>query len=664
MKITPETLPQVPKIRNLAVSPDGRTLALVVEVLDGPRFQNVMWHVATDGSAPPRPVDLGGLQASQPAYLEDGSLLFCSTPPEPSPGPEASSVYLLSPGAGAPRCVLTVPGGISAMKVAPSGWVLLRAWMFPGIRDLAEDAAIGAARAAAGADAVLFGELETRDEGRLFGPRLPRLLRFHVDAPDTQTDLTPNAGSGLVESDQAISPDGSKVVTSWKKVAAHGFRDYSLELIDASGQRAIAVDGQFTAPVISPDGRFVVSEKLNVGTPLRAERISLWLVDLEKEEGSDLTGDFPLWTDVPFWAPDSRSVYFVADERGHAPIFRVNVETREIEKVAEGSFAAEYGGAGPCASAVDGTVFGVRSSYSEVPRLVRVDRTAPQGERIKKLPFFGDEVEVNGIASEMTCRTKDDFEIHSHLVMPLGASAGAPVPLVLWAHGGPRGWNAQNFWLRCPYFLAERGYAVLMVNPGRSTGYGQALMQRGWSDHAAHIPDDLLAALDEAVKRPDIDGDKLAAMGHSFGGYMANWLAGRSQQFKAIVISEGVWTWELDQGLSAKPTMWEEELGDPYKNPVAWARNSPKQNLEYISTPMLLLHGGRSHLMPQVLQEWTDLIRHDVPAKFLFMPEEGHFLNRKPSDVVIYHQTVLAFLDHYVLGKPWVQPELLGRQVT
>jgi len=660
VKITPETLPQIPKIRNLAVSPDGKTLTLVVEVLDGARFRSVLWHIAADGSRPPEAVDLSGLQVSQPAYLEDGSLLFCAAPPEPSPEPEARSVYLLPPGAGTPRCLLTVPGGVSAMEVAPSGWVLLGAWMFPRAHDLAEDAAIGARRAEAGADAVLFEELETRDEGRLFGPRLPRLLRFHVDDPDAQADLTPNAGSGLVESDQTISPDGSRVVCSWKKVAAHGFRDYSLELIDASGQRAIAVDGQFTLPVISPDGRFVVAEKLNVGTPLRAERISLWLVDLDKEEGFDLTGDFPLWTDVPFWGHDSRFVYFVADERGHAPIFRVNIETREIEKVAEGSYAALYSGAAPCASPVEESLFGICSSYTDVPRLVRIDCSMPHGTQVKKLPFFGDEVELNGTASEMTCRTKDDFEIHSHLVMPLGASADAPVPLVLWAHGGPRGWNAQNFWLRCPYFLAERGYAVLMVNPGRSTGYGQALLQRGWSDHAAHIPDDLLAALDEAVKRPDIDGDKLAAMGHSFGGYMANWLAGRSQQFKAIVISEGVWSWELDQGLSAKPTMWEEELGDPYKNPVAWARNSPKQNLADISTPMLLLHGGKSALMSQALQEWTDLIRHDVAAKFLFMPEEGHFLNRKPSDVVIYHQTVLAFLDHYVLGAPWVQPTLLG----
>ncbi|HVC15086.1 MAG TPA: alpha/beta fold hydrolase [Acidimicrobiales bacterium] len=659
MKVTPRLLPEVPKIRSLVPSPDGGSLSLAVEVLDNAVFRRALWSVPADGSRAPSEVDVGGLEVSELAYLADGSLLFCSSAPEPSAEPGARSVYLLAPGGERPRCLLTVPGGISAMEVATGGTVLLRAWMFPRASTLAEDAAIGAARAEAGADAVLFEELETRDEGRLFGPRLPRLLRFDVGAPDVQDDLTPHAGSGLVESDQAISPDGRRIVTSWKRVAAHGFRDYSLELIDGSGQRTVAVDGQFTLPSISPDGRLVVAEKLNVGTPERAERISLWLVDLDSKEGFDLSGDFPLWTDVPFWSPDSRFVYFVADERGHAPIFRVDVETRRIEKVADGSYAPLYTGARPCAAPVDDTLFAVRYSYDDVPRLVRID-VAPERSRITTLPFFGDDVELRGTASEMTCRTTDDVEIHSHLVMPEGASADAPVPLVLWSHGGPRGWNAQNFWLRCPYVLAERGYAVLMVNPARSTGYGQALLQRGWSDYGAHIPDDLLAAVDEAVKRPDVDGDKLAAMGHSFGGYMVNWLAGRTQRFKAIVCSEGVWSWDLDQGVSAKPTMWEEELGDPYEHPENWARNSPKKDLAHVRTPVLLIHGGKSDLVPQALQEWTDLKRHDVPAKFLYMPEEGHFLNRKPSDVVLYYETVLSFLDHYVLGRPWVQPELLG----
>ena len=656
MKITPQTLPQVPKIRDLAVSPDGTVLSLVVEVLDGPRFRRGLFQVAAGGSAEPKEVDLGGLEISEPGYLADGSLLFCSSPPAPSSvESEARAVYLLSPGSGSPRCLLTVPGGIDTMDVAPSGWVLLRAWVDPKATDLAEDAAIAAVRSEAAADAVLFEELETRAGGRLLGPRLPRLLRFAVDAPDILTDLTPSCGSALVGSHQAISSDGEKVVTSWRRVAPSGFRDHSLEMIDASGQRTIARGGQFTLPTFSPDGRFVVCEKLNVGTPARAERMSLWLVDLEKDDGFDLTGEFPLWPEVPFWAPDSHFVYFVADDRGHSPIFRVSIETQEIEKVADGAFT--------CASAAPSgdAVFGVRHSYSDVPRLVRVDTSAPMNARITRLPGFGDEVELNGTASEMTCRTKDDFEIHSHLVLPAGASAEAPVPLVLWAHGQTRGWNAQNFWLQCPYVLVEHGYAVLMVNPSRSTGYGQAFMQRGWSDWT-HIPDDLLAAFDEAVKRPDIDGDNVAAMGHSVGGHLVSWLAGRSQRFKAIVDLAGIWSWELLQGVMTHPTMWEEEFGDPYENPQAWARNSPRQDLEHISTPMLIIYGMKddSVAISQALQLWTDLKRHDVPAKFLLLPEEDHPLSGKPSDVVIYHETVLAFLDHHVLGSPWVQPALLG----
>ena len=654
MKITPDVLAQVEKIEDLAVSPDGATLALVVEVCDGPRYRRALFHVAADGSGPPREIDLGGLEISQPAYLADGSLVFLSSPPGAPDEPESRSVYLRSPD-GALRCLLTVRGGISAVQVAPSGWVLVRAWLFPRAADLAEDAAIGTMRQEAGADAVLFEELETR-YGRLLGPRLPRLLRFHVEDPDTQTDLTPAAGSALAESDQSISSDGSKVVTTWKKVAPRGFRDHSLEVIDASGQRTIAVDGQFTRPTISPDGRYVATEKLNVGSPERAERMSLWIVDLETEEGFDLSGDFPIWPEVPFWAPDSRSVYFVADERGHAPLFGVSLETREIQKLADGTFSFA------CAASSHDALYAVNHSYHDVPRLVRVDPSAPPGASVTRLPGFGEDIELHGTASEMTCRTTDDFEIHSHLVMPEGASADAPVPLILCAHGGTRGWNAHDFWLRCPYVLSERGYAVLMVNPGRSTGYGQALMQRGWSDWGEHIPDDLLAALDEALERPDIDADKLAAMGHSFGGGMVNWLAGRSQRFKAVVDSAGTWSWELMQGVTTKPTMWEEEFGDPYEHPEDWAKNSPKRDLASIRTPMLLIYGLEDFSVPisQALQLWTDLKRHDVPAKFLVMPEEDHPLNGKPSDVVIYHETVLAFLDHYVLGTPWVAPALLG----
>src|SRR5579862_5898986 len=120
VRITPETLPRVPKIRHLAASPDGATLALVVDVLEGARFRNALWHAPTDGSAPPHEVDLGGLEVSQPAYLADGSLLFCSSPPDASAEPTARSVYFLPADGGAPRRLLTVPGGISAMEVRPA----------------------------------------------------------------------------------------------------------------------------------------------------------------------------------------------------------------------------------------------------------------------------------------------------------------------------------------------------------------------------------------------------------------------------------------------------------------------------------------------------------------------------------------------------------------
>jgi len=659
MRITPETLAAVPKIRDVAVSPDGQTLAVVLEMLDGARFRRALWAVPADGANSGSEIGLGGLDVGDVAYLDDGSLLFTSRSSAGSSEaePDAMDVYILDKGTDKPRTLCTLPGGIDAMIVAPKArTVVLRAWLFPRAKDLAEDALIGSKRGDARSNGMMFEELETRDSGRLLAPRLPRLVRFNVDSPGEVTDLIPEPGSALVASEQSVSADGTAVVTAWKEPIANAFRDFSLKIVDGDGLRTISSDGQFTKSAVSPDGRWVVVEKLNVGTPERAEAMSLWLVDLSTGEGSDLTLHTHLWPEDPFWAPDGKTIYFVAHDRGHAPLFRVSLESREVERVADGGFTSA------CVSPDGRAIFGVRSSYSDIPRLVRIDQPHSASPAVNNLPDFGEPIALAGVVSEVTCRAKDGFEIHSHLVMPESASAGNPAPLMLWMHGGTVGWNSQDFWLRCPYILVERGYAVLMVNPGRSTGYGQDLMQRGWSDWGKNIPNDFLAAVDEVVKRPDIDGDRLAAMGHSFGGHMANWIAGRSDRFKAIVDSAGTWSWELMQGVTPRPTMWEEEFGDPYVNPGAWSRNSPKQDLFSIKTPMLIIYGLRDWDVPisQALQLWTDLKRQEIPAKFLLFPDENHSLALKPADVVVYHETVLAFLDHYVLGKPWVRSELLG----
>jgi len=79
-----------------------------------------------------------------------------------------------------------------------------------------------------------------------------------------------------------------------------------------------------------------------------------------------------------------------------------------------------------------------------------------------------------------------------------------------------------------------------------------------------------------------------------------------------------------------------------------------------IRTPMLVIHGELDHRVPisEALRLWTDLWRHGVEAKFLYFPDENHWI-LKPNNARVWYGTVLAFLDQHVLGRDWVRPELL-----
>ena len=141
-------------------------------------------------------------------------------------------------------------------------------------------------------------------------------------------------------------------------------------------------------------------------------------------------------------------------------------------------------------------------------------------------------------------------------MLPETASAESPAPLLLWVHGGPTSsWNTWS-WRWNPWLMAARGYAVLLPDPALSTGYGQDFIARGHRDWGARPCADIMAVTDAALARPDIDADRVAMMGGSYGGYMANWMAGHTDRFKAIVSHAGLWTLDQMFGTTDHPMFW------------------------------------------------------------------------------------------------------------
>jgi dipeptidyl aminopeptidase/acylaminoacyl peptidase len=102
------------------------------------------------------------------------------------------------------------------------------------------------------------------------------------------------------------------------------------------------------------------------------------------------------------------------------------------------------------------------------------------------------------------------------------------------------------------------------------------------------------------------------------------------------------------------------EFGSPYREFETWMAISPHRSVERIRTPMLIVHGDRDRRVPssEAVRLWTDLQLHGVPSRLLWFPDENHWILR-PQNARVWYETVLAFLDEHVLGKPWRAPELL-----
>ena len=242
-------------------------------------------------------------------------------------------------------------------------------------------------------------------------------------------------------------------------------------------------------------------------------------------------------------------------------MFRVDAGTGEVTRVTADDGAYTDLNPGP-----DGRyLYALRAAVDSPPTPVRIDLTT--GTEPGALDCPGVPVTLPGRLEEVTATADDGQPVRSWLVLPETASADRQAPLLLWVHGGPMSsWNSWS-WRWNPWLMAARGYAVLLPDPALSTGYGLEFIARAHREWGARPYADIMAVTEAALARPDIDADRVAMMGGSYGGYMANWMAGHTDRFKAIVSHAGLWALDQMFGTTDHPMFWRPQFGDPLTEP-------------------------------------------------------------------------------------------------
>ncbi len=696
----------IPRVTALRLSPDGSWLAAAVQTLgaDAKKYVTSIWKIPVGGDAPagrggsPARLTRSAEGEGVPQFLPDGSLLFASKRPGPPAGADGDgdvgqdkpALWLLPAGGGEARRIAAPPGGVTGIAAARevtgrgTGTVVFAAPALLGARGADEDIRRRKARQDAGVTAILHESGPVRYWDHDLGPDSPRLLAagiagigapagqagdagaaaaVTVDEPVLKTrDLTPDPGRALDENTFDVTPDGALVVTGWSVWDATGDRTDQVHVIDvATGRRRtlLATPGcHFGDPRVSPDGRLVACIREIHDSYEEPGDVTLVIAALDDTgpdgTGRDLLDGFDRRPLEVAWAPDSGSVYFTADDQGRRPVFRVGLATGEVTRL-----TADHGAYDNLCPAPDGRfLYALRASVDEPPTPVRLDVTATAG---RPLASPGSPVELPGRLDEIEATADDGARIRAWLVLPDDATPAAPAPLLLWAHGGPvMSWNSWS-WRWNPWLMAARGYAVLLPDPALSTGYGQQFIARGYGQWGGQPYADLMAITDMAVARPDIDAARTAMMGGSYGGYMANWIAGHTGRFRAIVSHAGLWALDQMFGTTDLPPYWRRIFGDPAAQPERYLANSPNRHVGQISTPMLVIHGDKDYRVPvgEALRLWWDLQGLGVKdARFLYFPDENHWI-LKPGHVTVWYETVLAFLAQHVLGEQWRRPELL-----
>jgi dipeptidyl aminopeptidase/acylaminoacyl peptidase len=655
-RFTVEEMLKLRRVSDPSLSPDGRLVAYVVTDVSLERNSRVnhIWLVPVAGGEPVQIVksDRG---EDTPRWSPDGKrLAFVST------RDGSSQVWVVEMGpngaAGEPKKITSLATEAAGIVWSPDGrWIAFASDIYPACSTNAcnEDALKrfeGRASRARVFDHLMFRHWVSWKEGRF-----SHLLLVQSDGSAAPRDVTPGEADVPPFSlggptDYAFSPDSKELAFARKTDPLESISTNSdLFLLDVTTPSAqarkittnAAADG---GPAYSPDGRYI-AYRAQRRPGFEADRWQVMLYDRKSGEHKSVTPAWDRSADGYVWSHDSKSLFVLAEDQGRGALFTLELAggpPRPLES------SGSIGDVLPCP---DGqTIVYTRSTIDAPTEIFRV--SARDGV-LAQLTHTNPGLAAFKLrrAESVTYEGAGGTKIQAWVVKPPDFKEGQKYPLLYLVHGGPQSawndgwtyrWNAEVF--------AAAGYVVFMPNPRGSTSFGQQFTDEISGDWAGKVYEDLMKGADFAEALPYVERGKTGAAGASFGGYMMDWFLGHTTRFKAIVTHAGVYNLTSMYGVTEELWFPEWDLkGTPWTNPELYARLSPHTYAKNFKTPTLVTHGELDFRVPigEGLQLFTALQRQGVPSRMVYLPDEGHWIN-KPANSALWYREFLAWMDRWV----------------
>ncbi|HEV8303394.1 MAG TPA: S9 family peptidase [Gemmatimonadales bacterium] len=637
---------RIQRVSDPRVSPDGKWVAYTVTTADlaADKSTSRIWMVSVAGGEP-IPLTVKGSSASSPRWSPDGTYLGFLAARD---GDE-SQVWLLNRLGGEAEQLTTVKPGVSGFAWSPDGGRLALEVGDASPEQAGDTTWIGAK--AKTQRPYVIDRLQFKRDGTGYLDR----RRQHIYVFDVRTKAAPRqVTSGDWDDNGPVwSPDGRFIAFTSNRDSVDGSDNSDIWVV-ASGdttkgtttRRLTSEPGQDGSPAWSPDGRWIAYARQPSAEPIALiyDPSHLAVIGADGGRPRPLTAALDREIRAPRWAPDGRSLYGILEDDGDNHLVRVDAASGAVTRL-----VGEARSVGAYSVGAEGTIAALVSE-PHLPGEVFVVEATPRQLTHTNRPLL-DSLHL-GEVREMHFKSRDGTPVEAFLYLPPDYQPGRRYPTLLRIHGGPVSQYDRSFNPEAQVFAAH-GYVVVNTNPRGSSGYGARFSRAIFADWGNKDYEDVMAAVDEAIRLGFADPQRLGVGGWSYGGILTNYVITKTGRFKAAISGASEALYTSNYGHDHYQNLWEIELGVPWRNQRAWDRISPFWSVERITTPTLWMGGDRDWNVPisNSEQMYQAMRRLGRTTQLVVYPGQSHGISR-PTYQKDRLERYLEWYDRFLTATP------------